>query len=1103
MKLDNVYIPPEQIPGSNDVPTGKYIDPETSNEIVFNMNEVHSFSEVQDFIVPGVSCIILHDHTLPNSFKQTKKILNNIKKKAKEPEKMNCLLILLKIDRFVSTGNMEETFSQISKLANDYSCKFLPVTLTMNKTNLEACLKAILSNDRNNNNNNNSNLLESIFSLPQLLSYHNTNYWMDDNTHSLIEDFLCVKKGSEDWHDAYCVVKGEFFIQHTSSEIIVLFLTVCETKMVSKEEDEEQLSFEILTPNSIVYTFATNSIEKRIEWIDACKSYLLLKKKKERNFIDNIEISFSCILNIAYHIPCADCGSKGDSYYVSRHFGVYLCSECSKIHTIHLGHRLSKILAPQELHKFTSLWPALHEKTNEHFNLLWESNIIKKITSSCTIEERTEYIISKYKNKNFYSCLQEALYSPKNSNSLEWTRKYLFLTCQGEIIISSDPDKLHVDYNLYITWCSFSRGKDLGLSDEHFIITGPESKTIFRAETIDIAKKWLIILFSSQNRVKYTQPSAMNRLLALPRHRKKDNIPIEESAYSMLHVKSLLQEQSDLSDTITIREERELLKEKLEQKLRETLEEIKDLKEKENQSIKKISQLQTDTTKTGLANMSDLIHETDKRIASIPTGSTYYKLNSSGNLSLGKSSFGKTSVKRFQLLKIVENGIFLCTDEIRVRGATLNKLAEALVSPYYNEKEYKSILLNTYPSFSKSSELLISLCYVFALPIRDFNFNSVNYLLKSKFNQESNIFIKNTIDYVNITRSSILKFIHRWLNEFWDSDFDKSHHFVTLLLAFIDYIVERFPFHQIEAKELRNELSKKIHISLKIPSNVDTMEDGTIGNLSSLPRGGISSLEACVDMLSEADIGVVASQLCLVDHAMFTKIQVRELLDKAWTVVNKEELAPNVVLLTNRFNKLSQWVSTCIVQQVKRKKRTKIVEWFISLAQKCADYFDFHAVVAILGGIQDPSVSRMKITWEGVSPRFQNMFTELKNIIQLNDNWASYRRILASKISSKQGCVPYLGIYLKDLIFIEDGLPDNLLHEEFSNVINFEKRRKISIIMEEIKSLQQNIYSFARVGVVSACLELGLSMFPLLSGDERFEQSLVAEPRSVQKKIKN
>lgn len=51
-------------------------------------------------------------------------------------------------------------------------------------------------------------------------------------------------------------------------------------------------------------------------------------------------------------------------------------------------------------------------------------------------------------------------------------------------------------------------------------------------------------------------------------------------------------------------------------------------------------------------------------------------------------------------------------------------------------------------------------------------------------------------------------------------------------------------------------------------------------------------------------------------------------------------------------------------------------------------------------------------------------------------------------------CIPYLGVHLSDLTFIEDGNPDTI-----RGLVNFTKRRFLFRVISEISRYQQNAYN--------------------------------------------
>jgi hypothetical protein len=122
-------------------------------------------------------------------------------------------------------------------------------------------------------------------------------------------------------------------------------------------------------------------------------------------------------------------------------------------------------------------------------------------------------------------------------------------------------------------------------------------------------------------------------------------------------------------------------------------------------------------------------------------------------------------------------------------------------------------------------------------------------------------------------------------------------------------------------------------------------------------------------------------------------------------------------------------------------------------------------------------------------------------------------------------CIPYLGVHLSDLTFIEDGNPDTI-----RGLINFTKRRFLFRVISEISRYQQNAYNLhpvpqIQVRRVRACVgaravvrvrcacamvraretELSspqslLTNFTMKKDDELYDLSLQREPRDAERK---
>jgi hypothetical protein len=68
-------------------------------------------------------------------------------------------------------------------------------------------------------------------------------------------------------------------------------------------------------------------------------------------------------------------------------------------------------------------------------------------------------------------------------------------------------------------------------------------------------------------------------------------------------------------------------------------------------------------------------------------------------------------------------------------------------------------------------------------------------------------------------------------------------------------------------------------------------------------------------------------------------------------------------------------------------------------------------------------------------------------------NFVEYREIIHS---INPPCIPFLGIYLQDLTFIEDGNSNYL--KKTQNLINFAKRMKTAEVIREIQQYQSAPY---------------------------------------------
>ena len=101
----------------------------------------------------------------------------------------------------------------------------------------------------------------------------------------------------------------------------------------------------------------------------------------------------------------------------------------------------------------------------------------------------------------------------------------------------------------------------------------------------------------------------------------------------------------------------------------------------------------------------------------------------------------------------------------------------------------------------------------------------------------------------------------------------------------------------------------------------------------------------------------LACQITLDEAELFRHIEVSEFMDQNW---ENETTGPAISLLVARYNKISNWVAFSILDLFEEKAQLAIYCKFVKLAQQLHDVQNYNSCTAILGGLSDASVARLK-----------------------------------------------------------------------------------------------------------------------------------------------
>ncbi|KAH9936253.1 ras guanine nucleotide exchange factor domain-containing protein [Fomitopsis serialis] len=233
----------------------------------------------------------------------------------------------------------------------------------------------------------------------------------------------------------------------------------------------------------------------------------------------------------------------------------------------------------------------------------------------------------------------------------------------------------------------------------------------------------------------------------------------------------------------------------------------------------------------------------------------------------------------------------------------------------------------------------------------------------------------------------------------------------------------------------------------------------------------------------------IARQLTLMEFAMYKKIRPMECL------LRSKESKPgkhndNFSQIIQLSNRIANWVAESVLEREDSKKRALIVKHYITVADRCRTLQNYSTMTAIVSGLATPPIRRLKRTWEQVNARAMGQLRDCESTIDTAKNFTNYRQTLA-RITPP--CVPFIGVYLTTLTFINDGAGDKL----GDNMINFRKRQKAAEVIQDIKRWQSKPYNFQTVASILAYLEECFNKYAdgFDYADQFWNQSLEREPR--------
>ncbi|CAH2302243.1 rap guanine nucleotide exchange factor-like 1 [Pelobates cultripes] len=188
----------------------------------------------------------------------------------------------------------------------------------------------------------------------------------------------------------------------------------------------------------------------------------------------------------------------------------------------------------------------------------------------------------------------------------------------------------------------------------------------------------------------------------------------------------------------------------------------------------------------------------------------------------------------------------------------------------------------------------------------------------------------------------------------------------------------------------------------------------------------------------------LANHLSAFHWELFSCIHELEFVDYVFHAERGRRETANLELLLQRCSEVQHWVSTQTLLCEGPARRTQLLKKFIKTAAICKQNQDLLSFFAIVMGLDNGAVSRLRVTWEKLPGKFKNLFRKFENLTDPCRNHKSYREMVTRM---RPPVIPFIPLILKDLTFLHEGSKTFL-----DGLVNVEKMHAIA---EKVRTVRK------------------------------------------------
>ncbi|KAL7718311.1 Ras guanine nucleotide exchange factor [Entamoeba marina] len=269
--------------------------------------------------------------------------------------------------------------------------------------------------------------------------------------------------------------------------------------------------------------------------------------------------------------------------------------------------------------------------------------------------------------------------------------------------------------------------------------------------------------------------------------------------------------------------------------------------------------------------------------------------------------------------------------------------------------------------------------------------------------------------------------------------------------------------------------------------------EDTSSSESQLPSSSKLTVELFKNLIPsvrfiDIDDDVLVSQFTYMEAAIFYQIKPTEFFGQAWAKAKYRHRAQNILESTQMFNFISSFFVNLLLNTPELEDRVTLAKKVIRLGIKAHDIKNYDLLCSLTGAVGDAAIFRMKRTWAALeNDPEKDEFEKLKTLF--TKNYAGFRAEV--KGIFKTACLPFIGTYLTDYTFLDDGNPDLV-----GDKINVDKRLRLYDCIDNVVRFKDTKYDIVPIPQIICYIKNYFFEDGIITDEKsKYEKSLKTEPR--------